>query len=157
MTVIAYKDGIIAADRAASRCDTITECQKLFVKGEVVFALHEFLAAAHGMMLWYLDGANPSEYSFPKYKAEEAEDWAGLIVFDKELFEFEKFTIKIPIVGEYNAWGNGREFALGAMAVGATAVEAVCAASKHCAGCGFGVDFVDLSKPLVIKNQRARK
>jgi ATP-dependent protease HslVU (ClpYQ) peptidase subunit len=44
----------------------------------------------------------------------------------------------------FMAWGSGRDFALGAMAMGATAREAVAVACRFNVYCGNGIDAFDL-------------
>jgi len=54
----------------------------------------------------------------------------------------------IPMLNAYIAIGSGGEYAMGAMAYGATDKEAVQIASKFDKGTGFGIDTVQIRKRL---------
>ncbi|OBR52335.1 hypothetical protein A6456_10570 [Paraburkholderia tropica] len=44
----------------------------------------------------------------------------------------------------FHAIGSGRDFAMAAMWLGKTAVQAVHVASQFCSGCGMGIDALEL-------------
>ena len=94
------------------------------------------------MVTWYLDGANPEK--LPKFQ--EGDGWAQLVVATpEECFYLEDTAEKIKVEGEYMAWGSGRDFAMGALAMGADAKQAVEVACRFSVSCGMGVDVADLS------------
>jgi hypothetical protein len=69
-----------------------------------------------------------------------------VIAWDGAILAADKQSMRGEIkqsVTKFSAWGSGSEFAIGAMEMGATAIQAVQATSKHCVSCGFGVDFFD--------------
>lgn len=96
------------------------------------------VAAGHLLMEWYREGRDPAQW--PACQA-TPENSAVLIVWP----EFERprtwYREPIPITvhGPFAAWGDAREIALGAMAHGATAVEAVEICIQLHISCGFGV------------------
>jgi ATP-dependent protease HslVU (ClpYQ) peptidase subunit len=57
-------------------------------------------------------------------------------------FYFEQLPFKQIIEEKFAAWGSGRDFALGALAKGADAIEAVRIASRFCTSCGMGIDSI---------------
>lgn len=100
----------------------------------------------HGGALWrwYLDGQKPAEY--PDFQ--KTADWTRLIVVmmvEKQwiLFAYEQtpypMTMSAPC-----AFGSGRDFAMGAMAMGADARKAVEIACKFSTGCGLPVEAYDV-------------
>lgn len=144
MTVIAWDGKTLAADKQGTSCGlkiTLTKIKKL-ENGAVVAWTGK---NEHGIELsrWYLDGADPEKW--PAYQG--TEDWTRLIVADKgKVFSFEQRPVPQPVEDPIQAWGCGRDFALGAMALGANAVGAVEIASRFADGCGMGVDAFDVSQ-----------
>lgn len=47
------------------------------------------------------------------------------------------------VFDRFMAWGSGRDFAMGAMEMGASAYRAVEVAIRHSTGCGYGIDLFD--------------
>lgn len=72
------------------------------------------------------------EDEVPQALLDNDSNFSALIIANDtgELFEFDSGYL-IPIHADYTAIGSGALLALGAMAHGATAEEAVVAASKH--------------------------
>ena len=102
------------------------------------------------MIRWYEDGADPSKWPACQNK----DDWSRLIVLVPGLELREHLRYPAPHIrslqGKY-AWGCGRDFALGAMAMGADARKAVEVASELSSECGFGVEAYDMI-PLALVN-----
>ena len=126
MTTIAYKDGIIAADSRATWGDGFAEtCQKLFRmrggphKGEIVATAG---ACSPGMVFvdWYENPRKPR----PKIQFEEEAficmvlNWAGL-------YSVDDHCRLIKVMEPFYATASGGNFAMGAMAAGASAEQAV--------------------------------
>jgi ATP-dependent protease HslVU (ClpYQ) peptidase subunit len=91
----------------------------------------------HGLALarWFLEGARA--LTFP---SQPPDDWCRLIVASKtRAVVYEGSPDPQEVYGPYAAWGSGRDFALGALALGATAYQAVEVANTLCVSCGFGV------------------
>lgn len=159
MTVIAFKDGILACDRCVASGNSEQEADKMFIKEvegkQIIIITKGSLTKSLVMLSWYLDGAKPEHFNFGKYSAGGAkDDEGGLVIWDGEnLIEYEDAPIPIIWKGcPYWAGAWGMDVALGAMFVGANAVDAIRAANHHCAACNFGVNYVDTrSKPYVIQ------
>jgi hypothetical protein len=142
MSIVAWDGKILAADRQCTVTDTIFTIQKLWKlsSGEVVAFVG---IATEGLLIkqWYEAGAKPENW--PECKEED--DRLKFIVASKEgCFFYDGEPIKIKVLDPFRAWGIGREAALGAMAMGANAIEAVKIASKHVIGCGRGCDWVEV-------------
>lgn len=143
MTVIAWDGKTLAADRQmtwAEMRSTVCKLRKL-PNGEVLGVTGNS-ARAVVVLKWYEDGADPEKW--PQCQTEA--DYARLIVARPggKLVYFDWLPIEQIIIDPFMAFGVGRDFALGALAMGATAVQAVEAASKHCNTCGMGVDAFEV-------------
>jgi len=82
-----------------------------------------------GLLLWqwYEDGAKPEDW--PAWQTEQ--DFTTLIVVkDRKCYEYESFPVAQHIDGP-RAFGSGWQLALGALAMGANAEDAVRAAARY--------------------------
>lgn len=133
MTVIAYKDGIIA-------CDSMVEKNDCYV-GNVkkIYEIDNFFVGCVGNLnfvqefIKFLQSKNFNDEFLKKETSFEA------LVIDKITGKVNVYTNSLyPAVfdSETAAIGSGCEFALGAMHNGASAVEAVDAAKAFCITCG---------------------
>ena len=143
MSVVAWDGKSIAADKQATAGGlrhTTTKLRRLD-SGEVLAWTGDQDSA--GMVAkWYADGADPAKW--PESQKDK-DDWSRLIVATADSVKvFERQPVFSLIEDQFLAWGSGRDFAIGAMARGASAKEAVEVAMKFDAGCGLGVDVVDL-------------
>ena len=141
MTVIAWDGKSIAADRRAERGRVIEEHDKLFPgpNGSTISFAGE---AAKGLLLveWYCKGRKLKDW--PKFQS--TEDFITMIVAGKDgkVDVYYDEPIPVPFSNNFNAWGSGAPFAIGAMAAGATPLEACKIAGKHCVSCGNGYDVI---------------
>jgi hypothetical protein len=147
MSVIVWDGKTLAADKQGTNCEMrFTEC-KMAVK----FTEHGLVAcawtgtASYGRELaqWYFDGAVKEKW--PEFQKDK-DDWCRLIVADADGCQFYEMTPFPMIVHDpYMAWGSGRDFAMGALAMGADAITAVEVACKFSTGCGYGVESHDMT------------
>jgi len=142
MSILAYDGKIIAADRQATRGGSRCTCKKLLkVDGIVVGWVG---VQVHGlvMMDWFFSGAKPSE--FPDL-GEERESCTRLIVATRRgLDVYEQSHRAMSYVDKFQAFGSGMDLAMGAMAAGASAIEAVKITCKYDINCGMGVDWFEV-------------
>jgi len=151
MTTIAWRDQTLAADRWANSGDVLrltTKLRRLKDAQNKIWAVVAWVGTeAQGLTLadWYHNGADPKDW--PAFQ--QGEEWTRLIVMEQRrlgagvsIFEFEKLPCALEVSqnNPHWAWGSGREFALGAMDQGASAVEAVEIASAFDPFSGGGVD-----------------
>jgi hypothetical protein len=61
-----------------------------------------------------------------------------------KILRYEQDCLPYEIEDKKYAIGSGRDFAIGAMEMGASAEEAVLVASKYEVSCGNSVDILDL-------------
>ena len=133
MSVVAFRDGTMAADTSGECNDRRLPGTKLLTNGTIIVGMAGDDADAQRAARWVLDGADPAKpiVWFPW----ESGSWKpnfGLLVWDTHSLTYWGSTFVpapvIPVVrgrGLFYAIGCGAEAALGAMHMGATAEEAV--------------------------------
>lgn len=142
MSVIAWDGKIIAADKQATNSSMRAKCTKAKRIGDYVYAFAGDLECGLAMIDWHVNGANKEDW--PKFQ-EDPDRWTRLVVADATgCVSYEMVPIAVPVESEFLAWGSGRDFAMGAMGMGATAKEAVEIANMFSTDCGFGVDWFEL-------------
>jgi len=146
MSVVAWDGKTLAADRQGTHGDFPGEypksrkIQQGIHYGHVV-AWTGDLDRCEALARWYEEGANIEK--LPQFQ--KSEDWCQLIVADsKSVKWYQREGIYFYANTPFMAWGCGRDLAIGAMAHGASAEEAVKIAINHNIYCGFGVDKYDL-------------
>lgn len=141
MTVIAWDGKTLAADRQ-STCGEIR-----LIKTKLRRLDNGLVAATAGdsdsglvLLEWLENGSDPDKW--PAFQ--NTADWVILIVWKNgKVYAYNQRCVPMLVEDPYMAWGSGSAFALGALAMGATAAQAVEAANKHCTSCGFGFDSVE--------------
>lgn len=140
----------LAADRQGTNNGYACQLVKIRLTriGEVV-AWTGDPALGQRMADWYERGKRQRDWP-PR---QNTNDWARLIVahLDCRCEYFEQEPCGIPVVDGYTAWGNGRDYALGALAMGADARRAVEITNLLCTDCGFGVDAYSPFPTLQLK------
>lgn len=174
MSVVVWDGKTLAADRQVSDGSMVRTTTKIRAiktgkfKGHLIGAVGA-TATANLMMDWYEAGANPSH--FPYEYAKSSEMGASLIVItqDKEIWRFDHLPVPIIMEDDEYATGSGRDFAYGAMSMGADAVQACEVACTHSTECGVAIDAIEWRKinarkrpegkvdKAGVKNGRARK
>jgi ATP-dependent protease HslVU (ClpYQ) peptidase subunit len=141
MTIIVYRDGIMAADRnlTTGRVVTIGTIDKITVmRNGAVYAA----AGSSGDCVAVANMLQPSG-AF-KEDVPFRLDMVGIVVQpDGAMWKLEPNKPMFRIDMPYIALGSCGDFALGCLAAGATAEQTVELCSQHCAGIGGGVQVVD--------------
>ncbi len=140
MSVIAWDGKVLAADRQYICGDTISTAKKIFKlsNGEVL-AFCGDLDTGMTMKRWYESGHKIEDW--PVDIQNDKDKWCRIIIANPlKIFYFERTPDPVEILDDFMAFGCGREVALGAMAMGATAVQAVQVASRFVIGVGNGVE-----------------
>ncbi len=138
MSVVAWDGKTLAADRQGTQGDLVLlACKIRRLPNNDVVAWTGEIERGLALAQWYEAGADPSR--FPSFQG--SENWTRLIVVPAKgrPFIFEQLPFRQTVLDRMAAWGSGRDFALGAMAMGATAERAVKVASRFASSCGFGV------------------
>ena len=144
MTIIAYKDGTIAADRRVSIGCLKTQTTKIFrtPEGGLVGASGNG-PILRAMIEWAVKGMLDNEY--PECAKENDSDML-YIAPDRKIWLYSTNRFGLRIEAPYHAIGGGSEFAMAAMYLGKTAVEAVEVANALSPCCGEGVDRLDYDR-----------
>jgi len=140
MTVLAWDGKSLAADKQMTMGGTPVPVTKIFrlntpIGPEIVGFCGEAQEALT-FLEWY-----KSDCSTPKPVMEKG--FAAYIVRGKELWKYESMLIPMRIDMPFWAAGAGADYAIGAMAAGKSAREAVEIACLFDVNCGLGVDVLD--------------
>ena len=139
MTTVAYRDGVMAADSKGDWGGSPTDENKIFTTDKYLFGHSGNLSL--GLALWeeldefLIDGNLPEMYRWSKYSIDRKDVPIGAILVDRETDEFWVLDsdrlrkISLAGGGPFFAIGSGTDYALGAMAAGASATRAVHIAS----------------------------
>lgn len=139
MTVIAWDGVTLAADRLATSSGLKMTVNKLYRVGDMLAGMSGDLASCQMLFTWLQNGAEPE--TFPAVQKDPEQYAVGLLVKpDGALLQYGAHPHPTIFPPQKFAIGSGREFAMGAMAMGADAAKAVDVASQLCAYCGGGVN-----------------
>ena len=147
MSVICWDGKNLAADRQATDCDMAIETVKIreitvgFHAGHII-AWTGCDASGTYLADWYENGADPDKWPTQAQMDRESSSRLIVVTPDGQCKHYQGTThaIALPVREKFRAWGSGRDFAMGAMAMGASAAEAVRIASQFCITCGGGID-----------------
>lgn len=140
MTVIAWDGQVLAADKRASNQGLVFRVTKIRRINRDLVGGSGDLSAVTAMMNWYENGAKLDE--LPDCQKDK-DRWTPLLVIKsplKEIMRYEQDGVPFRIEEPFFAIGSGRDLAIGAMAMGASAQKAVEIASQYDTGCGNGID-----------------
>lgn len=149
MSVIAFDGKMIAADTMSNNGIIRTKTQKLFFFEKPGFNYYVFVCGdlANGLLMidWFKKKfIVESDFQFPNI--DRNSNHATMVVLsvdennNKNVLEYSGTHIPIVIQEPIWAYGDGGELALGAMAAGANAKQAVEIACKYSITCGFPID-----------------
>lgn len=153
MSVIAWDGNCIAADKRIVNEYTVFTGNKLV---EVMRESTRYIVGWVGMrsqglllLQWFQQGEHIEDWP----KCQTKEEWTRFVVLntrERQIYSYEYYPSALPLSPEnkFMAWGSGGEFAIGAMAMGASAVEAVEIASRFSRECGNGVDVFEVNKEI---------
>ena len=142
MTVIAWDGKTLATDRMANDGSQKWESSKAWYgmskeKEVVIITGVKDLVVVLALQEWY-------QQCMPDIMPDVAPSQAKLIVVKKDgLYELS-YKMLLPHTSPYSAFGDGKEIALGALAMGATASQAVNICNEHSLQCGKGVELFTL-------------
>ena len=143
LSIVAWDGKSIACDSMSISGEYKQETEKMrTLKDGTILAWTGPYENGLGLIDWWNAGAVQDEW--PVFQSKDG-DWARLIVAKgNEVVEYEQLPYPQPVTTPYAAWGSGRDFAIGALAMGATAKEAVEVACKHCLSCGPPIRVADV-------------
>jgi len=139
MSIIAWDGKMIAADRQGTINDTRGTIKKIVRVGDICIGWVGTQTNGLIMMRWFLEGADPAK--FPEV-SDDPNTCSRLIIASKKgLVTYEGSPEVMIHLDKKQAYGSGMDLALGAMAMGADAVQAVKVACKYDIHCGMGIDW----------------
>jgi len=144
MTCIAWDGDALAADKRASNHGLAFKVTKIrWINRNLVGGSGD-LSSLMAMFRWFENGADPDK--LPECQKDK-DRWTPLLVIDgwRNILRYEQDGFSYRVEEPFFAIGPGRDFAIGAMAMGADAVKAVEIASQFDTGCGNGVDVLRLT------------
>jgi len=126
MTTIAYRNGILAADTLVTEQGRrVGRTTKIFRHGELLWGFAGALQHRDVVASW-LSAGLPGDTPLMETRKGARSD--ALIIFDGRLICFDEHGADSMALPQFYAIGSGAPYALGAMAHGASAEEAVRAA-----------------------------
>jgi hypothetical protein len=141
MSVVVWRGDMLAADQQVSNSGVKQRtCKIEEFNGEALATTGDY---SNGKILieWYKSGALP--HDFPKFDSNTYADRL-IVLTPTGLRVYEGPHPITSYLDGYAAFGSGMEAALGALYVGADAVQAVRAALHHSEGCGYGVNVIKI-------------
>lgn len=152
MTAIAYRDGVLVADRQVTFNNLIEVMDKTQVVhtakfGKVMLALAGSKKSVHELIEWIETNNGSKPGGFDDMVA--AGRYGLLITKDKTVHSIFGDGYVGPAEHSDNQFfteGSGGDFCSGAMAWGANAIEAVSLACEHCEYCGMGYTVLNWSE-----------
>ena len=142
MTTFAYRDGILVSDSMVSTSVSLTVAgtarKVLKTKQGWLVAGAGNLRDVNRFFRWVEEGMDEDE-------AVKLENLEGLVVKDRTtILQVDEALMPYVIDAEFHTGGQGASVALGALAMGATAEEAVRVAMKYSLGTGGKIQKVSL-------------
>ena len=148
MTTIAYRDGILACDTRCNWNDLITSESKYLILEKSVFGISGCVPNAILFTDWVYNGMNSER--LPKI---DHDNGFHAIEINRETLNIYHWyapeIVRCPINTEYDSIGTGGSVAIGAMAMGASALKAVQIASKHDIHTGGPFDVIEVKSGIV--------
>jgi hypothetical protein len=143
MTIIAWDGKSLAVDKVcvcSEMAFTVTKAKK--VSETAVAAWTGDHEQGLALARWFKKGAFTTEW--PKFQ--EGEKWTRLVLMDSSgVYCFERLPVRQYFEDPFMAWGSGRDYAMGAMAMGASAKQAAEIASQFNVYCGNGISVFSLN------------
>lgn len=136
MSVIVWDGEVLATDRAANDGHGKWLSEKAWYHNGQVITGVGHLSTVLAMKQWYIEGGDPEK--FPQEQRGPRTCAFVVIAHDVGLIRYEDSPIPIVHGQAKCAFGAGKDFAYGAMAMGANAVQAVEVANLFSIHCGMG-------------------
>jgi hypothetical protein len=140
MSIIVWDGKSIAADKQATNNGFRHTTTKLRRSLGLVLAYTGDQDSAEAMVHWFEMGADVEKY--PAFQNDEKR-WARLIIVSEHnVIVYERTPHPLNIEDAFMAWGAGRDYAIGALACGKSAREAVEITCRFDISCGMGVSEI---------------
>lgn len=138
MTVIVWDGKVLASDMQSTNAGLKRKATKIRKIGGRLYGVSGDWDRAQMLFRWIESGKRPEDW--PEFQKGN-DDWVGLLEIreDGSAWKFERVPEPYRCEEDYFAMGSGRDYAYGALAMGADAETAVRIASSFDNGCGMGV------------------
>lgn len=150
MTTIAYRDGVLASDTRAyaGQSQPIGNKQKIYrIKDGSAFGVSTPQPGlSEAIRDWFAECKHPDHE--PALNGDAGFDMLEITKDGHVYFYHNSFRPTGPLSADYFAIGSGAEYALGAMAAGASAADAVAAAGFHDVWTGPIVQQIVVFEPV---------
>ena len=143
MTCIAWDGKTLAADKRMCYAGMINTVTKIFRVGALLVGGSGEMAYIMQLIEWVRNGRNVDD--FPPSQRDK-DEWQTLLVIEADgtISLYERTPHPVRYEQQFVAIGSGREYARAAMYLGKSSVEAVQVACALDAGCGNGIDTLEL-------------
>ena len=146
MTVLVYDGTHLATDTGATDGRVMWETTKAWYHNAQHPTILSGVGSLKNILLmrdWYINGADKD-----KFPTQQTGNYRCdfVVVTEEGLLRYEDTYIPIEHGKEPCAFGHGRDFAYGVLAMGGTAEQAVQVANKYSVDCGIGVALYSLDK-----------
>lgn len=142
MTIICFRDGVLAADKRSVNHFRPTTVTKIFRIGDSLTAVSGDLVKGLEIIEWIKAGRKDDE--LPAFQRSLDQFVPVLLASHGGLQLFENSPIPFRIEEPFFAMGSGRDYALMAMHLGRDAKEAVRLTCEMTTCCGNGIDTLTL-------------
>lgn len=143
MTTIAWDGNTLAADKQNTSHGLPRTTTKIYrVRGELIALTGG--THCYALLEWFKGPREPKEWP----RGSNDDDCGNVIRICRDgifVYNGAGFPHAEPLEDKFMAFGSGRDFAIAAMHMGATAKEAVEIASIYDINTGMGVDTLDLT------------
>jgi ATP-dependent protease HslVU (ClpYQ) peptidase subunit len=137
MTTVAWDGRTMAADRQLTLGGTALPLKKIFQCGNDFIGCCGSVQESMLFLSWYKDGRDPA--SKPKLD----DGFSAMVIQAGECMRYENLLMPYLINMPFWASGSGADYALGAMAAGKSAQEAVEIAIRFDTSSGLGIDVLE--------------
>lgn len=134
MTTLAYDGRTLAGDRQLTLGGTPMPATKIFRLNTELIGLCGSVQESLMFLEWFRNGKDPEA------KPKLTEGFSALVITPDRIMRYEDGLMPWPVDLPFWAAGSGADYALGAMAAGKNAAEAVEIAIRFDINSGIGVD-----------------
>lgn len=152
MTIIVYRDGIMAADSQITGGGTVYgHKRKIFrTKDGCLGAAAGHVGACYLFKTW-ADGDDRDYLRLSEFVSEEPNQFGAILVKPTGfVMNFDAKGRRVDVDSPWSVHGCAEEMAIGALAMGATAAEAVEICMKYDTGCGGDLQVESLDNVFPV-------
>jgi 20S proteasome alpha/beta subunit len=143
VSTVVWDGKTLASDRQATNGNLSRTMTKIYKHGDILIAMTGIQTSGQAVVNWVLDGCEPDK--FPKdWVHPDSQVW--VINRNGTVAKFEDAPFPLVSRDKFFAEGSGRDFAYGALEMGADAVTAVKVACVYDIYSGGGIDTLSFDE-----------